>query len=178
MSRFIYGVPLIIGKPLLPYLFVTPPTVLRVLAPFLVATHTGQIGVVIEKVFALLVVGMHDGNFVVRMALSAILLLVVVSVIVVTSDAVIFHPGTVGCVIENDESPLALVNNAHGFLGRGLCVVIVKGNNARDQAGEEQKKRYLVRPGSSHGSFLTATTRLRKCQEPVPWAFRRRILWR
>jgi len=118
-------------------------TVLRVLAPFLVATHTGLVGVVIEKILALLVVGMHDGDVVVYMAVPAILLVVVVPVIVVTSGAVIFHPDTVGRVIEDDEPPLALVNDTYGFLWRGLCVVIVEGNDAHDQACEEQKKRYF-----------------------------------
>jgi hypothetical protein len=46
--------------------------------------------------------------------------------------------------------------------------VIVEGNNAHEQACEEQKKRYLVRPGFSHGSFLTTTSRLRKCQGGCP----------
>jgi hypothetical protein len=148
---------------------VTPLAVLGVLSPFLVATHAGLEGVVIEMVLALLVVGMHDGDVVVQMAVSAVLFFFVVPIFMVTSHAVILQPGTVGRMIEDDESPLAIVHDADRFLGRRLCIVVVEGENAYDQACDEKKKGDSVRPGLglSHGSFLAAAFRLQEMQEAV-----------
>jgi hypothetical protein len=133
---------------------VTPPTILRVLSLCLVATHAGLVGVVIEKILSLFVIGMDGRNVVVHMAVSAVLLLVFVAVIVVTGPAVILHASRVGRMIEDHEPTLAVVYDAYRFLRGCLCIVVIEGDDAHDETDDEKQKRDLIRPVSSHGSFL------------------------
>jgi hypothetical protein len=129
-----------------------------------VATHAGLEGVVIEIVLALLVVGMHDGDVVAFVTVSAVLFHFVVPVFMVTGHAVIFHPGAVDRMVKDDEPPLAFVHDAYRLFGRGLCIMVVEGDNTYDEACEKQKKGYSVGPGLglSHGSFLAAAFRLKE----------------